>query len=80
MKAKIATFLLASTLVLFVISKWKGLAYWQKFAFVAVIYLALGVWAYDSQFWLMAWLMGGILAIVGGFIFIVGDLFNLWRK
>ena len=79
MKPRNISYILASMLALFTATKWKGLAYWQKFTFVAIIYMALGVWAYGSQFWLMAWLMGIVLAVFGGFIFIVGDIFNLWK-
>lgn len=80
MKQRNLSYILASTLALFTASKWKGLAYWQKFTFVAVLYMALGAWAYGSQFWMMAWLLGIVLAVFVGIIFIVGDLFNLWKK
>lgn len=80
MKPRNLSYILASILALFTVTKWKGLAYWQKFMFVAVLYLALGAWAYNSQFWLMAWLLGIVIAIAGGIIFIVWDLFNLWKK
>lgn len=80
MKPRNLSYILASILGLFTASKWKGLAFWQKCLFVAVLYMALGVWAYGSQFWMIAWLLGIVLAIAGGVIFIVWDLFNLWKK
>ena len=75
---KITPFLFIPLLAFFA-TKWKGMSYNQRFLIGFVLYGVLGVWLFRAGYFL-AWLIGLILLIVIPFIYIIGDLFNLWSK
>ena len=79
MKPRNISYILASMLALFTATKWRGLAYWQKFAFVAVLYCVVGVWLFRIGYF-MVWVIGLVLLIALPFIYVIGDFFKLWSK
>ena len=78
MKPRNLSYILAGMLALFTATKWRGLAYWQKFMFVAVLYCVVGVWAYyGGKEWLMLWAYSLLVFIVFSVYFLIKKLLNL---
>jgi hypothetical protein len=74
-------FALLATLAAFLVSKWRGMPFWQRFLLACVAYGCAGVLAFrHGEPYNVVWMCGIPAFLVVIVIHEIGDIFNVWRK
>ena len=75
------TYALLLVAAAFVASHWRGLPFGQRFAFCAVLYGAAGWLAISAGgLWALAWVVAGVLLVVGPAVWWLGKQFGIWGR